>query len=277
VDSPGGSAAAAEEIRSALAEARSRGLPIVVSMSNVAASGGYWVSTAGDLVFAEPSTITGSIGVFGILPSFEETLAKIGVTSDGVKATALSGEPNVVGGVSPEFDALAQASVEDIYGKFIGLVATSRKLTPQRVDEIGQGRVWDGGTAHQLKLVDRFGGLEDAVAEAAKRASLSGDAARARYFDPELDDWAKFLAMFKDDDAEARASARPAVRDWLSYAARAQEQMAVRIVADLRSLVEGPSIRADCLECRIYTPVRSLKPAEKADWLSMLVQWTNGR
>ena len=272
VDSPGGSAAASEDIRSALTEARKRGLPIVVSMGNVAASGGYWVSTAGDVVFAEPSTITGSIGVFGILPSFEDTLARIGVTSDGVKATALSGEPDVIGGVSPEFDALAQASVEDIYGKFIGLVATARKLTPQRVDEIGQGRVWDGGTAHQLKLIDRFGGLDDAIAEAARRANLSGEAAGARYFDPEPDDISKFLALFGGEQTSVRAGPR----DWLSHAARRQEQLAARVFADLRGLIEGPAIRADCLECRIYTPAPPVRQAEKASWFAMLAKWATG-
>jgi protease-4 len=272
VDSPGGSAAASEDIRSALTEARKRGLPIVVSMGNVAASGGYWVSTAGDVVFAEPSTITGSIGVFGILPSFEDTLARIGVTSDGVKATALSGEPDVIGGVSPEFDALAQASVEDIYGKFIGLVATARKLTPQRVDEIGQGRVWDGGTAHQLKLIDRFGGLDDAIAEAARRANLSGEAAGARYFDPEPDDISKFLALFGGEQTSVRAGPR----DWLSHAARRQEQLAARVFTDLRGLIEGPAIRADCLECRVYTPAPPMRQAEKTSWFALLAKWATG-
>lgn len=276
VDSPGGSALASEDIRSALMEARKRGMPIVVSMANVAASGGYWVSMAGDVIFAEPSTITGSIGVFGIVPSFEETLGKIGVTSDGVKATILSGEPDVVGGISPEFDALAQAGVEDIYGKFIGLVATARKMTPERVDEIGQGRVWDGGTAHQLKLVDRFGGVEEAVAEAAKRANLSGDAARARYFDPEPDDFTKLLAMFGSEARLRSAAVRTGPRDWLSFAAHRQEQLAAQVIADVRSLIAEPKIRADCLECRNFTPARPLKPAEKAGWFTLLTRWAEG-
>lgn len=274
VDSPGGSAAASEEIRLALAEARSRGLPVVVSMGNVAASGGYWVSTASDMIFAEPSTITGSIGVFGILPSFEDALAKVGITSDGVKATPLSGEPDVVGGVSPQFNALAQASVEDIYGKFIGLVAAARKMTPQRVDEIGQGRVWAGGMAQQLQLVDRFGGVEDAVAEAARRAKLSGDAAGPRYFDPERDPFTQFLGMFASEDADASTAAAP--RDLLSYAARQQRQIATRIVRDLRGLIEGPSIRADCLECRAFVPAGGMTPQEQVGWLSALLGATRG-
>src|SRR3546814_12903160 len=105
------------------------------------------------------STITGSVGVFGILASFENSLAKIGITTDGVKTTPLSGEPDLAGGFSPEFDALAQSGVEDIYRRFIGLVAHARKMTPERVDQIAQGRVWDGGTARQLGLVDGFGSM----------------------------------------------------------------------------------------------------------------------
>ncbi len=275
VDSLGGSAAASEDIRAALVEARTRGLPVVVSMSNVAASGGYWVSMASDMIFAEPSTITGSIGVFGILPSFEETLAKAGITSDGVKATPLSGEPDVVGGVSPQFDQLAQASVEDIYGKFIGLVAKGRNLTPQRVDEIAQGRVWDGGTAHQLKLVDRFGGIDEAVAEAARRAKLGGDAAKARYFDPPKDTFTQFLSALTG--GQARVSARPVVRDWLSHAALRQQGIAARVVADLRGLIEGPSIRADCLECRAYGAAPAITAREQAGWFGALLNWSGLR
>lgn len=277
VDSPGGSAAASEDIRSALVAARAKGLPVVVSMGNVAASGGYWVSTGADMIFAEPSTITGSIGVFGILPSFEATLAKVGITSDGVKATPLSGEPDVIGGVSAEFDALAQASVEDTYGKFIGLVAQARKLTPQRVDEIGQGRVWDGGTAHQLKLVDRFGGLDEAVAEAAQRAKLSGPAATARFIDPEPDPLTRLLSSLGQSARLTSAASRAGPRDWLSHAALRQQQVAARVVNDLRGLVEGASIRADCLECRSFTPAPAVTPHERAGWFVALAQWMGGR
>ncbi len=274
VDSPGGSVSASEQIRSALLEAKAKGLPVVVSMSNVAASGGYWVSTPADAIFAEPGTITGSIGVFGILPSFEETLAKVGITTDGVKATPFSGEPDVVGGVSPAFDELAQAGVEDIYGRFIGLVAKSRKLSPQRVDEIGQGRVWDGGTARQLKLVDRFGGLEDAVAEAAKRARLNGTAAAPRYFDPEPDRWAQLFASFRD--GEARTAGTRVRTDWLSHAAWRQQLAAAQAVADLRSLVDGPAMRIDCMECRGYLPARAMPRQEASGWFARLVQWSMG-
>src|SRR3546814_14662246 len=114
-------------------------------MGNVAASGGYWISTAADRIIAEPSTITGSIVVFGILPSFENSLAKIGITTAGVKTTPLSCEPDMAGGFSPEFDALAQSGVGVIYRRCMGLVAHTRKLTPESVCQIAQGRAWHGG------------------------------------------------------------------------------------------------------------------------------------
>ncbi len=266
VDSPGGSVMGAEAIRAALAEAKAAGLPIVVSMGNVAASGGYWVSTTADRIFAEPSTITGSIGVFGIIPSFETTLAKAGITTDGVKATPLSGEPDVMGGISSEFDALAQASVEDIYRRFVGLVAQARRMTPEKVDGIAQGRVWDGGTARQIGLVDQFGGIEDAVADAAKRAGLSGTQAQARYFDPEPDRLAVFLDQVMGDEAATRASVRGAPANILDVALIRQRALADRVLADLRSLIDGPAVRVDCLECRALVPVTAQPAADSVVW-----------
>ena len=131
VDSPGGSVLASERIRQALLEAKARKIPVVVSMGSVAASGGYWVSTPADFIYAEPSTITGSIGVFGVLPSFQGTLQKLGVGADGVKTTALSGEPDLFKGPSPQANQLIQSGVESTYGRFLGIVAASRHKTPQ--------------------------------------------------------------------------------------------------------------------------------------------------
>src|SRR3546814_14524205 len=107
-------------------------------MGSLAASGGYWVSTAGDAIFAEPNTITGSIGIFGIIPTFENTLKKIGITSDRVKTTPLSGQPDIIGGTNPQVDAIFQAGIEHGYREFIARVSEARKLTPERVDEIAQ-------------------------------------------------------------------------------------------------------------------------------------------
>ena len=163
VDSPGGTVTGSEAIRRAILRQKSRGIPIVVSMGNVAASGGYWVSTAGDRIFAEPETITGSIGIFGVVPTFEDALAQYGVTSDGVRTTPLSGQPDLLGGLTPETETLLQSSIDFGYQRFLGLVSKARKMPVERVDQIAQGRVWDGGSARQLGLVDQFGGLQDAL------------------------------------------------------------------------------------------------------------------
>src|SRR3954465_5661021 len=184
VDSPGGSVLASERIRQALLEAKAKKIPVVVSMGSVAASGGYWVSTPADFIYAEPSTITGSIGVFGVLPSFQGTLQKLGVGADGVKTTPLSGEPDLLKGPSPEASQLLQTGVESMYGRFLGIVAASRHKTPQQIDQIAQGRVWDGGTARQIGLVDGFGDFGDAVGKAAQLAGL-GNERRVRYLEPQ--------------------------------------------------------------------------------------------
>src|SRR5947209_3587985 len=175
VDSPGGSVLASERIRQAELAAKAKNIPIVVSMGSVAASGGYWVSTPADFIYAEPSTITGSIGVFGVIPRFQGTLQKLGVGADGVKTTPLSGEPDILKGPSPDASQLIQTGVEATYGRFLGIVAASRHKTPQQVDQIAQGRVWDGGTARQLGLVDGFGGIGDAVSKAAQLANLGNE------------------------------------------------------------------------------------------------------
>ena len=155
-------------------EAKKKGLPVVVSMGGLAASGGYWVSTPADVIFAEPGTITGSIGIFGIIPTFETALAKIGVTTDGVKTTPLSGQPDITAGTTPMFDTLIQAGIENGYRQFIARVAASRKLSPARVDAIGQGRVWDGGTARQVEIVtgQQQDGLVEVVSGLAPSARI---------------------------------------------------------------------------------------------------------
>jgi protease-4 len=253
VDSPGGSVMASEKIRGAILQAKKRGLPVVVSMGNVAASGGYWVSTPGDVIFAEPDTITGSIGVFGIIPSFEGTLAKMGVTTDGVRTTPLSGQPDVFGGTTPEFDKIMQLGVEDIYRRFVRLVAQSRHKTPQAIDGIAQGRVWDGGTARRIGLVDRFGGLEDAIAEAARRAKIDPANARVTWIRKEPDTFTRFVQSIADRQRDDDTTAS---RDLLGRQAMAQRRWALQAVADVRALVSGAGVRADCLECRGYGPPR---------------------
>ncbi|AXJ94769.1 MULTISPECIES: signal peptide peptidase SppA [unclassified Sphingomonas] len=251
VDSPGGSVLASERIRLAILAAKKKGLPVVVSMGGLAASGGYWVSTPGDVIFAEPATITGSIGIFGIIPSFEASLAKIGVTSDGVKTTPLSGQPDVTGGFTPMLDTILQAGIENGYRNFLMRVAQSRHMTPARVDQIAQGRVWEGGTARQINLVDRFGTLNDAVAEAAKRAKLDPTKVHAEYLEKAPGFAATLAASLKrdnDDDADAAGG------DVFARIAAERRATFARALGDARRLATSGSVQARCLECGGLAP-----------------------
>ena len=250
IDSPGGSVLASERIRQALLEAKRRNLPVVVSMGSVAASGGYWVATPADFIFAEPSTITGSIGVFGILPSFEGTRQKLGLGADGVKTTPLSGEPDILNGPSPEANQLLQTSVESIYGRFLGIVAQSRKKTPQQIDQVAQGRVWDGGTARQLGLVDGFGSMDEAIAKAAELAKL-GDERGVTYLERPLSFREQLLQMLSQQERDEGATPT----DGFAFLGNGELQLA-QAVAELRSVLSGPSIQVRCLECPTVAPAR---------------------
>ncbi|HEV7658433.1 MAG TPA: signal peptide peptidase SppA [Allosphingosinicella sp.] len=261
VDSPGGSVLASERIRRAVLAAKARGLPIVISMGSVAASGGYWVATAGDVIYAEPSTITGSIGVFGILPSFEGTLQRLGIGVDGVRTTPLSGQPDLLRGPAPEAERLLQTGVESTYRRFINLVAAARRLSPARVHEIAQGRVWSGGMARQLGLVDRFGSLDDAVADAARRAGLDPATVRRAYLEREPGFLARLFGGRGGDNAGAP-------RDAFARLARRPEAMIERAVHEAGSLLAGPAIQARCLECPAIAPVPRA-PVE-GNWLVRL-------
>ncbi len=172
VNSPGGSAFASELIRQELELTQLAGKPVVISMSSVAASGGYWIAATANRILAHPTTITGSIGIFSVIPTFEESLARIGVRSDGVGSSALSGTLDLSSGIEAPMAAVLQASVERGYDQFINLVARGRDMTPEAVDEIAQGRVWVGSTALELGLVDALGGVDEAIEAAAGLAGL---------------------------------------------------------------------------------------------------------
>jgi protease-4 len=251
VDSPGGSVLASERIRQAELAAKAKKIPVVVSMGSVAASGGYWVSTPADFIYAEPSTITGSIGVFGVLPSFQGTLKKLGVGADGVKTTPLSGEPDLFKGPSPEASQLIQTGVEAMYGRFLGIVAAARHKTPQQIDQIAQGRVWDGGTARQIGLVDGFGGIDDAIAKAAQLANL-GNERGVRYLEPQPSFKDRLIAaLANENDGDTSVP-----DDAFATLARQPEQQLAGLLSEVRSIVSGPSIQARCLECPPVAPVR---------------------
>jgi len=172
VDSPGGSVWASEQIRRGVQQLRADGKPVVVSMSSVAASGGYWVSMDADRIYAHESTITGSIGIFGLIPTLEKPLEKLGIHTDGVGTTPLAGAFRLDRALSDEVKAIIQSQIDHGYRRFIEGVAAGRKLDVAKVDEMARGRVWSGLDAKNLGLVDEFGGLDAAAADAAQRAGL---------------------------------------------------------------------------------------------------------
>ncbi|ATI89802.1 signal peptide peptidase SppA [Salmonella enterica] len=171
VNSPGGSVNASEVIRAELAAARAAGKPVVVSMGGMAASGGYWISTPANYIVASPSTLTGSIGIFGVINTVENSLSSIGVHSDGVSTSPLA-DISMTKALSPEVQQMMQLSIEYGYKRFITLVADARKRTPEHIDKIAQGHVWTGEDAKANGLVDSLGDFDDAVAKAAELAKL---------------------------------------------------------------------------------------------------------
>jgi protease-4 len=173
IDSPGGSATAAEQIRYELELTQMQGKPVIISMGTYAASGGYWISATANRIFASPTTITGSIGTFLMFPSFEQSLAEIGVYSDGIGTTSLSGALNPLQPINPMLKRILELSINNTYRQFINLVARGRNMTPEAVDNIAQGRVWAGTTALELGLVDAIGNLDDAVTSAANLVGIS--------------------------------------------------------------------------------------------------------
>lgn len=171
VDSPGGSAFASEVIRAEIDELKAAGKPVVVSMSSLAASGGYWISLSADKIIAQPTTLTGSIGIFGIITTFEKGLNKLGINSDGVGTTPFSGV-GVTRGLSEGASQAIQLGIEHGYNNFISLVSNHREMTLEQADEIAQGRVWTGKDALNNGLVDQLGDFDDAIAAAAELAQM---------------------------------------------------------------------------------------------------------
>jgi len=258
VDSPGGSAIASEEIRRAIQRFRDRKIPVAVSFANIAASGGYWVATSSDRIFAQPETVTGSIGVFAVLPTFEPLAAKIGVAADGYRTTPLSGQPDIIGGFSPEIDAVLQAGVASTYRDFLARVSKGRKLSVAQVDGIGQGRVWDGGTARQIGLVDQFGGLEDALAWAGAKAGLKEGEWHPVFLGTQDDNYDPLIRRLLTSEAESKAAVM-AGSDPFALVAGKQDDLASRLLHDAERLMGTSGVQAFCLEC----PGRPLAPSAR--------------
>lgn len=210
VNSPGGSAFASEIVRRELELTRQAGKPVVVSMGDVAASGGYWIAMSSDAVIADAGTITGSIGVFGILPTAEGLMDKLSLHTGAVRTTWLAGGYDPRRPLDPRLQAAVQAGVDNIYARFTGLAAQARKSTPEKIDAVAQGRIWTGAQAKERGLIDRLGSFDDAVQTAAKLAKLElkdGDKPRLVYVERDLSRSERLLASLTDVMAPPLAQA----------------------------------------------------------------------
>ena len=195
INSPGGDAYASESLRLELQQVRDSGKTVVISMGNVAASGGYWMAMAADEVWASPATITGSIGVFGMLPTFGATLDKIGVHTDGFGTTEMAGKLRLDMPLDPGIARVFQSATERIYRQFISLVSKARGKPVEEIDEIAQGRVWSGLQAAERGLVDRTGTFQDAIKASARIAGL-GDSYQIEWIEPEQSTLDRFFTDF---------------------------------------------------------------------------------
>ncbi|MEE4201423.1 signal peptide peptidase SppA [Erythrobacter sp.] len=270
VDSPGGSVLASEQIRRAIARYKEdKDVPVAVSFANVAASGGYWVATSADRIFAQPETITGSIGVFAVIPTFEDAAAEIGVNAAGYRTTPLSGQPDLVEGFTPEIDSILQAGVSDTYADFLARVAEARGMSPARVDQIAQGRVWDGGTARQLELVDQFGGLADALQWVAGEAGLDDDDWSARFLGAQENSYDSLIRQLLVAGAAPVPSS--AAVDLFSLAARQREVLLGQAMRDFDLLLNARGVQAYCLECP--GEPRPATPGEASGFAQLVADW----
>lgn len=243
VNSPGGSVSASEVIREELAAAKAAGKPVVVSMGGMAASGGYWISTPADYIVASPSTLTGSIGIFGVINTVENTLDSIGVHTDGVATSPLA-DMAMTKALTPEVQQMMQLSIENGYKRFITLVAQSRKSTPEAIDKIAQGHVWTGEDAKANGLVDSLGDFDDAVAKAAELAKVK--TWHIDYYQSEP----TFFDMVMDNlSGSVRASLPQALQAYLP-APLANAANAVKAESDKLAVFNDPQNRyAICLTC----------------------------
>lgn len=197
-------------------------------MGNVAASGGYWISMSGDAIYASPSTITGSIGAFGMLPTFQDTLTKLGVHTDGVGTGPYSDAFDVTRPMTPELKQMFQLSVDNLYASFVDKVAMHRHMKSAAVEAIAQGEVWTGADAKRLGLVDKFGGLEEAEAAAAKMADL-GPNYVVTYLEKPLSFTDRFLMDLSENSNQSRFSAltQLATPAWVSRVVEATKALDV--------------------------------------------------
>ena len=207
IDSPGGDAHASEIIRREVELIQGEGKPVVVSMGDVAASGGYWIAMNADEIWAQPTTITGSIGIYGLFVTIPKTLEKLGIHTDGVATTPIAGAFDIRRPFDPQVESIITSVIEKGYRDFIGKVADARGKTVEQVDAVAQGRVWSGSQAKERGLVDKLGGLQEAIAAAAARANLGKDY-RTRYVERDLSAWEQFALTLSNSRVAVR------IGDW---------------------------------------------------------------
>jgi protease IV len=198
VDSPGGSVSASDEIYREIKALQAAGKPVVVSMGSLAASGGYYISAPANEIWASPATITGSIGIFALVPTINRTIAKLGLSVDGVGTTPLSGQLQLMRPLNSEARAFLEDTVNHGYDEFVARVASGRRMAAQQVNAIGQGRVWSGADAARIGLVNHLGSFDDAVKAAARLAKVSQY--KVQFVQPELT-WAQALALAFETNA----------------------------------------------------------------------------
>ncbi|MBS0880844.1 signal peptide peptidase SppA [Pantoea sp. JGM49] len=243
VNSPGGSVSASEAIREELAAAHDAGKPVVVSMGGMAASGGYWISTPADYIVAAPSTLTGSIGIFGVINTVENSLSSIGVHTDGVATSPLA-DVATTKALPTEVQQLMQLTIENGYRNFVGLVAKSRHKTPEQINDIAQGHVWTGSDAKANGLVDALGDFDDAVAKAAELAKVAKPQLSWYQDDPGMID-----LLLNQMNASAQAMLPAALKVWLP-APMLDVMSAVKDQPGLMNNLNDPQNRyAFCLNC----------------------------
>lgn len=256
VDSPGGSAFASEVIRREIELAKAAGKPVVASMGNVAASGGYWISMNADKIIADPSTITGSIGVFGLWINYPETLAKGGIRTDGAATTWLIEAFTPSRPFDPRAGVIIQQTVNHIYSEFITKVGAARNQAPSAIDQIARGRVWSGQQALDRGLVDATGSLHDAITAAAALAKLEADAFRVRYVEKELSPTEALIANLMKDASVVLPSLDAMLPSQLKLLAAAPESTELLRAKRLAATIvdqRRPGVIAHC-DCEALSP-----------------------
>ncbi|MBB4127403.1 protease-4 [Xanthomonas translucens] len=245
VDSPGGEVFASEQIRREVVALKAAGKPVVVSMGDLAASGGYWISMNADRIYADPSTITGSIGIFGMIPNLTRSLDKIGVHTDGVGTTRFAGAFDVTRPMDPVVGQVIQSVINKGYADFTGKVAQARNKPVEAIDQVARGRVWSGAQAKERGLVDAFGGFKDAVADAAARAKLGDrDKYRVRYIEKPATPFAQFVSGFAGSRMGARMLGDSALAHALLARSMPELDTQLRFVQDATDKRDGTPVKA---------------------------------